>query len=310
MAQVQEFHFNSSTGKNSIRALRWLPDDGAPKAVLQLSHGVAEYIDRYDEFAQFLAGNGFAVVGNDHLGHGKTVTDPADKGFFAEEDGWKHVVADMHKLHVMERGRFPGVPYFLLGHSMGSFLARTYLIDYPGELSGCVVSGTGWQPKLTCELGLLIARNEAKKLGPRAKSDKVNNLFFGKYNDRFKPARTTHDWLSRNTENVDRYVADPDCGFVPSVELFIEMIGGMEYIEDPRNLAKMDKKTPVYFFSGSDDPVGSYGKGFRSAVAAFRRAGCTDVTEKLYEGGRHEMLNETNRSEVRSDVLAWLTAHI
>lgn len=310
MAQTQEFHFASSTGKNTVRAVRWAPDDGEVRGVVQLAHGVAEHIDRYGEFASFLAAHGFAVVGNDLLGHGKTVTDPADKGFFAETDGWRRVGDDLHALGEAERARYPGRPYFLLGHSMGSFLARTYLIDHPGALTGCVLSGTGWQPRPLCALALAMARAEERRLGPRGKSEKLNRLFFGSYNDRFRPARTTHDWLSKNTASVDAYVADPDCGYIPSVELFSEMLRGMAYNETPANLKKMDPAAPVLFLSGADDPVGSYGRGVERSRAAFVRAGCRDVTMKLWPGGRHEMLNETNRAEVYDCVLAWLAARL
>lgn len=289
-----------------IHAVEWLPEKEKPRAVLQLAHGIAEYIKRYHDFAVFLSDNGFAVVGEDHLGHGESAKDAEHLGFFTEENGWWTVVSDMHILYETEHKKFEGLPYFLMGHSMGSFLARTYLTKYPGELSGCILSGTGHQSHALCTLGLAIAGLEKARLGKRGRSQLVYNLLFGSYNNHFKPVRTKADWISRDTDTVDAYVKDEGCGFIPTLGLVIDMLGGIQYITDGKNLQKMQKDLPVYFFSGDDDPVGSYGKGVKRAYTAFHNAGCTDVTLKLYPGGRHEMLNETNRGEVYRDVLAWL----
>ena len=306
MAQIRDFYFDSSNSINRIHAVRWLPDSGEPAAVLLIAHGVAEHIVRYDPFAQHLAENGIAVYGNDHLGHGGSYSTDSEKGFFAEEKGWGFVVRDMHRLADIARSEFPDVPVFLLGHSMGSFLARTYLIKYPGELDGCILSGTGWQPAAVCAMGLAVCKAEKARLGPRGRSGLVNNLCFGGYNKRIENPATSHDWLSRDASVVQKYVSDSDCGFICTVSQTADMLGGIKYICDKKNISKMDITTPVFFISGDEDPVGGYGKGVMQTYTAFVMAGCTDVSIKLYPGGRHEMLNETNRCEVYRDILAWI----
>ena len=306
MAKVQEFYFDSSDCKNKIHCYKWLPEEGAPRAVVQLAHGIAEYVWRYDEFACYLADNGFAVFGNDHLGHGGTCVTSEDYCYFTDNAGWFHVVEDMHRLHELANEEYPLVPYILMGHSMGSFLARTYLINYPGELSGCILSGTGQKSLELCNLGILLAGAESLRLGKRGRSPLVNKLIFGGNNIRIKPIRSEYDWLTRDDEVVDRYNADSKCGGMPTNGIVIDMLEGLKYIAKRSNLKKMDFSTPVFFFSGAEDPVGNFGKGVKQAAASFGQAGCTDVTLKLYPGSRHEILNEINKDEVYSDVLEWL----
>ena len=310
MASVHEFYFNSSDCINKVHCYKWLPDSGAPRAVLQLAHGIAEYIARYDEFARFMADNGFAVYGNDHLGHGGTCVNSEDYCYFSDELGWFKVLEDMHRLTEHAKSEYPDIPCVLLGHSMGSFLARTYLINYPGELDGCIISGTGNQPSELCNLAILIAKAESVRLGSRGRSNLINKLCFGKNNIRIKPQRTESDWLTRENDVVDKYVADSKCGGIPTNGIVIDMFFGIKYITNRSNLRKMDPSTPVYFFAGSEDPVGDYGRGVEKAAEAFRKAGCTDVTLRIYPGGRHEMLNETNKYEVYTDVLSWLNDKI
>ena len=257
MAVFSEYTFPSNDGTHQIACYRWAPE-GAPRAVVQIVHGVVEHMGRYGAFARFLADRGYLVVGGDHLGHGKTVTD-GKYGHLAHRDGWMLATADVHALRERTGEEFPGLPYFLFGHSMGSFLTRTYL---------------------------------------------------GAYNDQFKPNRTTADWISRDEKAVDLYLADPFCTFKPTAGLFRDMMEGLQFISNKKNLAKMDPNTPVYLFSGDNDPVGSNGRGVEKVCGYFRAAGTKDLTMKLYPGGRHEMLNETNKDEVFNHVLAWLEAHL
>ena len=306
MPRKEEFTFPSSTGRDTIHAYLWIPDEGDPRAVLQIAHGIAEHAERYDAFARFLADRGFAVAANDHLGHGKSVGENGCLGYFAPEGGWDKAVSDLHALHELMAGRFPGAPYILMGHSMGSFLVRTYIIRYPYGLDGCILSGTGWHSAATCDLGRAMADMEALRIGWQGRSGLVNAMCFGTYNKRCKPCRTNDDWLTRDTAMVDRYIADPLCGFVPTVSLIKDMLGGIKLICTAKNLAAMDHTMPVYFFSGDADPVGSYGSGVTHAYRAFRKAGMSNVRLKLYPGGRHEMLNEINRDQVFEDVSAWL----
>ena len=207
MSAHSEFYFPSCDGKTQIHAEQWLPD-GEVKAVLQISHGVSEYVGRYAPFAEFLTEHGFAVIGGDHLGHGKSVAEGAPRIFFGESDGWNHVVDDVARLRALGKEKFPNVPYFIMGHSMGSFITRTYLIRYPGDVDGAVIMGTGQQGALLTSAGRMVAKHIGRKQGFGTTSKTVNNLAFGSYNKPFEPKRTDFDWLSANPENVGRYIAD------------------------------------------------------------------------------------------------------
>lgn len=301
--------FQSCNGKTNIRFRRCMPET-APRAVVQLAHGIAEHVERYDDFAAFLASNGFLVVANDHLGHGKSAEEESDLGFFGEIGGWELAVGDMRKLYERTHAAFPGLPYFLFGHSMGSFLARTYLIKYRDGLAGAVLSGTAQQPAAVVSAGIRLGRMECRKYGARYKSERLNDMAFGSYNKKFEPRRTVSDWISRDEAAVDRYQADPLCGFIPSAGLFTDIMEGLAFNQKPKNVARMKKDLPVYFISGDHDPVGANGKGVIKAYRSFLKAGMTDVTLKLYHGGRHEMLNELNKDEVYADILVWLNSKI
>ena len=307
--KMLESSFRSGNGKNDIHVAEWLPE-GPARGVVQIAHGVAEYIDRYDAFARCLAEHGFAVVGNDHLGHGKSIANESELGWFGEKDGWNLVVGDMKKLRDRERDKFQGVPYFLLGHSMGSFLARTYIIRYPYDLDGVVISGTGWQSGPVCAGGLLIAKSEICRHGTKYRSDRLDHMAYGNYLNRIAEPASQKDWLSRDAQIVKKYVDDPLCGFVGTAGLMRDMMMGLDFIRRPENLNKMNKSLPVLFFSGAEDPVGGWSRGVSKAVAAFKSAGMQDVTVHLYDGGRHEMLNEVNKQEVWADVLGWLDGKV
>ena len=308
MAICREFYFPSSDGSSRIHAAEWTPESGEIIGVLQIAHGVAEYGMRYEPFARFLNAHGFLVVANDHLGHGLSAEKDADTLYFGPRDGWKHVVDDMYALRCRTKEKYPDVPYFLMGHSMGSFLTRTYLIRYPGTVDAAIIMGTGWQPEMTIRGGLLLAGILSGLKGPDAVSKMVTNMAFGAYNKAFgdKP-RTPNDWLSADTDNVDRYMADPLCGADATVGLFRQMLRGLRFNQTPRNIDKMDKDAPILLIAGQDDPVGDMGAGARRTHDAFKRAGIRDVTLKLYPGLRHEILNEAAmRDTVYGDIGAWL----
>ena len=304
MENVRTFTFPSADGAHQIFAQEWRPE-GEPRGVVQLVHGVAEHVGRYDGFARFLAGQGFLVCGEDHLGHGRTVTD-GQYGYFAPRDGWQLLVRDNQQLRRLVGSQHPGVPYFLLGHSMGSFLTRTYLIDYPGDVAGAILSGTGQEAAPLVAFGRGVSSLLCRLRGDRYVSPLVYQLSLGAYNQKFRPNRTSADWISRDEGAVDAYLADPLCTFRPTVGMFRDMMGGLQYIARRDNLSRMDPDTPVRFFSGDQDPVGSMGAGVRKVEAMFRAAGCREVSVRLYPGGRHEMLNEINRAQVWQDVLDWL----
>lgn len=302
MIDRQEFTYPSSDGEHQVHAVLWLPE-GEPRGVVQIVHGICEYILRYDPFARFLAEQGFVVAGNDHLGHGLTAKGPEEYGYF--EDWW-NLVKDVRGLQLQVKDRYPDLPYFLLGHSMGSFVSRTFLIDYPGAVTGCVLSGTGQEPALAVAAGKLVTG-----FGDPKKKNKVfYKLSIDAYNQKFAPCRTSADWICRDTAVVDEYLADPQCNFPTKGGMNHAMMTGLQYIGKKKNLARMDKNTPVYFFAGDSDPVGSMGKGVKKVYGWFREVGVKDVTMKLYPGGRHEMLNETNREEVFRDTLSWIETHM
>ena len=305
MPQFKEFDFLSSDQKTRIYVREWLPD-GECKGFVQIAHGVAEYGARYDDFMKFLAENGYAAAANDHLGHGKSVLSEDRRLFFAEENGWDRVVDDMKTLHGILEEQFPGKKKILFGHSMGSFLTRTYLIRYPDDLDAAVVCGTGQQSGLIITVGLAMAKSECKKNGASAPSMKLTKMAFGGYNKKFAPARTVNDWLSRNEANVDRYEADPLCGGISSAGLFRDMMTGLKFIGNRANIAKMNKELPVFLIAGSMDPVGDYGKAVKKVYQMFLDAGMKQVSMKLYENDRHEILNEDDRDQVFADVLKWL----
>lgn len=304
MIAEKEFFIPSCDGKTMLRAMEWVPNN--PRAVVQIVHGVAEHIERYACFARFLAGNGYYVAGCDILGHGKSVSSPDDIGYFAENDGWLVNVEDIHALRLAVQDKYQSLPYFILGHSMGSFLTRTYITKYADGLAGVLISGTGYNPEAVLTVGRLIAASVIKMNGKRAKSELIRRLCFGSYNNKIKNPPNENAWLSRDKAVSEAYNADPLCGFLPSVALYYEMFRGISYIQKNENIRKIPIDLPVLFFSGTADPVGAYSKGVIKVYESYKKAGVTDVSIKLYDGGRHEMLNETNKGEVYSDVLGWL----
>ena len=309
MPSFHDFRFLSTDGKHKVFARECTPD-GEVRAVLQIAHGVAEHVYRYAPFMEFLADNGFVVVANDHLGHGKTAENEQELCFFAEKDGWNDVVSDMDQLHKLTAAKYPDVPYFLFGHSMGSFLTRTYIIDHPEGLKGVIISGTGQNPAAVVAAGKRMAKLEMIDNGPMYHSPTLDKLAFGSYNKKYDHVRTKLDWLTRDEAIVDAYIAHPMCGFTETTGLLRDLMTGICYIEKPESLAAMRKELPVFFIAGGDDPVGNYGKGVRQSADAFRKAGMTDVSVHIYPLCRHEILNEINREEVYGDILQWLSSHM
>lgn len=309
MPEIRDFYFPSTNGKNKILARICTPDK-PPKAVVQIAHGIAEHISRYDPFMFFLAENGYVAVGNDHLGHGLSAENEDGLGIFDTQNGWTYAVDDMKALRDQVRQDFHDIPYIFFGHSMGSFLTRTYLIRYPDQYDAAILSGTGQQSPALINAGFFAANLLTLLRGPGADGKLLNDMAFGSYCKKIDNPRTPFDWLSTNGENVDRYIADPLCGFVAKCSMYRDMMGGLKFLTKQSNIDKMNKDAPIYFMSGAEDPVGDYGAGVEKAYRAFCDAGLHDVTMKLYPGGRHEMLNETNREEVMQDILAWLDQRV
>ncbi|MCD7859054.1 MAG: alpha/beta hydrolase [Firmicutes bacterium] len=298
----EEFMFDSC-GKGKIHCCKWTPDT-PPRAVVQIVHGIAEYVLRYDDFASYLNGLGFVVVAEDHMGHGGSMQPPV-KGYFY--GGWDAAVGDTHRLTERTKTEYPGLPYFLFGHSMGSFMTRTYLWQYPREeLAGAVVCGTGWMPAAVLLPGIAVSKLVCRVTDETKPSNLLQLLAFGSYNRRIHPARTVVDWLNRDSEKVDAYIHDPLCGFRASSGLMRDMMGGMRRNQQRKNLQKMNRAVPIFFIAGGEDPVGSYGKGVHKAAEAFRKVGMERISEKLYPLDRHEILNEIDHDQVYQDVSRWL----
>lgn len=302
----EEFYFDSRDGKNKIHAVRYTPDDGVVCCVVQIVHGMSEYVERYEEFAQFLTEKGFAVTGEDHLGHGKTAPEGGTYGYFCEQDPATVVVRDVHRLKKMTQALYPGVPYVILGHSMGSFILRNYLCRYGSGISGAVIMGTGMQPTGLIRMSKLLASVQKLFCGPKHVSHLINQLAFGSYNKRYEAVRTQSDWLSRDAERVDRYLADPLCGFVFTVNGFQTLFELIARIQKKENLEKVPNQLPVFMVSGTDDPVGDYGEGVKRAYNSLQEAGLTQLQMKLYEKDRHELLNELDRDVVMQDIYDWI----
>ena len=298
---MKEFEYPSK-GKGQIHAYRWEPE-GKPIAIVQIVHGIAEHMQRYDEFAQFLTAKGFLVIGEDHMGHGKSQNGSAPLYF---DGGWLTAAEDTYALLEQTKEEFPGLPCFIFGHSMGSFLTRTLLFRHPeAHWKGAVICGTGWLPPIVLTAGKALGALEACRLGNTGHSKLLTSLMFGLYNNKFKPVRTPNDWICSDPEVVDRYTADPLCGGDATIGLCRDMIGGISMIQKKTNLEAMDKNLPVLFIAGEKDPVGSMGKGVRKAHRAFQKAGMKQTSIKLY-AGRHEILNEKHRNEIYKDVLKFL----
>jgi alpha-beta hydrolase superfamily lysophospholipase len=277
-------------------------------AIVQVLHGLAEHPARYDRFAGKCAAQGLAVFAHNHRGHGENCPE-VDLGFFAERDGWDRVIADVLAVQQEIRRRYPGLPIVLFGHSMGSFVAQSFLARHPESADALILSASNLPPLAQVLPGHRIARFIAWRHGKRQKNETLNKLGFGEFNRRFAPNRTAYDWLSRDEQEVDRYVDDPLCGFDSSHALWTDLTGALLRVGRRSSLQKIPASLPILITGGEKDPVGGL-KGMTALAAADRRSGHDHVTLRTYPDGRHEMLNEINRDEFTSDVLAWIAANL
>ncbi len=306
---MEDIFYPSKDGKNTIHACIWRPE-GEVKGVVQIIHGMAEYAERYAPFAQFLTSHGFLVCADDHLGHGKSVKSEADLGYFNDQKDYKIVIADIRELQLRVQEQAPAAPYFVLGHSMGSFFCRTYISMFGGDFAGAIIMGSGFKSKLTLNTALFAVKLNALFKGWRNRSKVIKNLAFGSYNKRFKPERTENDWLSVNTENVDRYNADPLCGVEFTNNGYKILFSIIKRACSSETIKAVPKDLPVFFVAGAEDPVGDYGKGVLKAYNKFKAAGVKDASVKLYENSRHEILNDDCKQEVSNDILAFINSHL
>jgi alpha-beta hydrolase superfamily lysophospholipase len=296
----KEFYFPSKDGITQIHALEWIPEN-APKAILQIAHGMVEHIERYSDFAAYLAGNGIYVTGHSHLGHGKSMISKEKMGYFASPNGNECVIEDIHSLRKLAQEKYPGVPYFLMGHSMGSFLTRQYLGMYADGLSGAIIMGTGEQPDAILAGGKLVCKMIAAFKGWEHRSDFVNSLVIGGFEKEMGKG-----WLSRNEENVKTYAKDPLSGFVFTLNAFYHMFDGMSKMNAQEKKGNFPKELPIFFVAGSEDPVGGHGKGVETVYERYLAKGAKNARIKLYADDRHEILNECDKEIVYKDLLEWI----
>lgn len=307
MITLEKIPFTSVAGQ-PLTLYLWQTD--APcRGVIQLVHGMAEHIARYDRLARALCAAGYTVAGHSHLGHGEDARED-ELGFFGRKDGWDHLVEDVHAAHEMLLKRFPGQRFAILGHSMGSFVTREYLLRYGGDLTAAVICGTGWFPGPLCSVARAAAALCGVFGGWQKPAPLVDRLMSKDNNKAFAPARTPFDWLSRDTAEVDKYMADLRCGFLFTARGYYDMFTELKSLSRLHRLAALPGNLPVLFISGDADPIGTQGKGVSTVAQQFRDAGVRDVTVRLYPGARHELFNETNRDEITAELIDWLNRHM
>lgn len=309
MVKKEEFTFDSRDGQSKIHALRWVPE-GKVICILQIVHGMAEYIERYEEMAQYFAGKGILVTGDDHLGHGRSVAKGGTYGYFCSQDPATVVVRDVHRLKKMTQEDYPGIPYVILGHSMGSFITRNYLFRYGTGIQGAIICGTGSQPFLLVKFSRGLAALQGLIFGQKHVAKMIDKLAFGNYNKMVTDQRTAFDWLCRDEKAVDAYIKDPLCGFTFTVNGFKTLFTLIDRLNKAENLQNMPKDLPVFFIAGDKDPVGNYGEGVKQAYESFEKAGMKRLALKLYPEDRHEILNELDKYQVYDDLYPWIVERV
>lgn len=312
MTREQRFTFVSADGKTNIDAVKWIPEDGQYHGILQISHGMVEYIDRYKPFAEYLNQKGYLVVGHSHLGHGASVLTKDDWGYFADKDSADVLIKDMHTLRTMIQCENEGVPYFMLGHSMGSYLLRRYLTVYHDNLRGAIIMGTGCVPDAMSKLGKNLCSFLAKFLGWHHRSKLMQSLAFSGPYKKFDMdgSNPENNWLTRDTEVVKQYYGEPRCRFLFTLNGYHMLMDTVYYDNQVENVQKMPAKLPIFIVSGQDDPVGDMGEGIKKVYYLYEQVGLKDITYKLYEKDRHEILNELDKDTVYADILSWMEVRI
>ncbi len=298
------FTFTASDGA-ALAAYKW-ESTTPPRAIIHIAHGLAEHAGRYARTAKSLNSYGYAVYANDMRGHGQTAKSQEELGFLAEEDGWHRVVLDVAEMLAFEAQENSGVPLILLGHSLGSYLAQQLIYEHPNLLNAAILSAPNGKPSLFAQAGRAIARTERLRLGKRGRSQLINSLTFGKFNEKFAPVETPFDWLSRDASEVKLYFNDARCGFLSTTQLWVDFLDGIHALSQPTNKRMIGATFPIYIMAGSHDPVCENGKGAEALAQEYQAAGLMNVTCKFYPEGRHELLNEINRHEVLDDLVQWL----
>lgn len=303
----REFYYPSMDKKTQIHAVVWKPA-GDIRGILQISHGMVEYIGRYEEFAEYLAERGYVVAGNDHLGHGGSVKDEMDYGHFPK-DGNRCLIGDIHHLRRILEKKYPGRPYYMLGHSMGSYLLREYMLYKSNGLTGAIVMGTGQEPRIRLDAGQAVCRAMAALKGWNYRSRLVNALCFGGYSRHFRSGEKKGSWLTSDEEIARTYARDPLCSFVFTLGGYEQLMQVIKILERPGSERRIRKELPILLISGADDPVGGFGRKVRKAADRYRKAGIRDVDVYLYPDDRHEVLNELDRENIYEDIFRWMEMH-
>lgn len=309
MVKKEEFTFDSRDGKSKIHAVRWIPE-GKVICILQIVHGMAEYIERYEEMAEYFAEKGILVTGEDHLGHGKSVSKDGAYGYFCKQDPATVVVRDVHRLKKMTQEEYPGIPYVILGHSMGAFILRNYLFRYGTGIQGAILCGTGSKSQGLIRVSQLIAALQNVLFSGKHEAKLIDKLAFGNYNKEITNPRTRFDWLSRDEKVVDAYIQDPFCGFTFTVNGFQTMFTLISRLNQRSNLEQMPRQLPIFFIAGEKDPVGDYGEGVKKAYDEFERVGMERISMKLYPEDRHEILNEPDKEKIYEDIYPWIVERV
>ncbi len=307
MVKKEELYYDSRDGVSRIHAIKWLPE-GEPICIMLLVHGMAEYINRYDEFANFLAQKGVLVAGNDHLGHGNSAN--GKYGYFCQKEAPLVVVKDVHRLKKLVQSEYPGIPIFILGHSMGSFITRNYVLRYAKGIDGVILSGTGTGEKATLLFTRGLIRFLALFQGWKRRSNFINKLVFGSFNKKVLAPETSFDWLSTDKKTVEAYIKDPECGFTFTLNGFDTLIKLIYQLLNKEELNKIPPGLPILLLSGMEDPTGNYGEGVKHIYQEYHDAGILEVKMKLYEGMRHEILNELEKQIVYDDIYQWIQSKI
>ncbi|MGM0877200.1 MAG: alpha/beta hydrolase [Bacillota bacterium] len=303
---MKEEMWLSMSDRNELFLNKWYDENVKPRAIVQLSHGMAEHIERYHDFANSLVSKGIFVYGNDQRGHGKTGEKSELLGFFADFNGFERVVEDLREINGFIHKQYPDTPVFIMGHSMGSFLVRRFVQRFHGVVDGVIISGTGGNPGLMGRIGKRLAKSQIRKLGSRTESPLMKKLTFGSYNKKFTDVETEYDWLTRDRTEVQKYIEDPYCGYIATAGFYYDLLTGLEIIHKNNEVKKINKNLPFFFLSGELDPVGNHTKGVKGVIQQLKKHGIANIDYTFYKEGRHEMLNEMNRDEVKEDIIHWL----
>lgn len=306
---MKSIRIPSKDGIHNIYVAIWEPEQQV-KAIVQISHGMQEYVERYDEFAQYLNKKGILVIGNDHLGHGNTANTSEELGYFSDKHMSANVVCDLHRVTLYAKKKYPKVPYFLLGHSMGSFMARRYLMTFGNEIDGALIVGTGNQPAYMLTVGKLSSAAIKSVFGSKHRSKFMETASFGAYNKKIESPKFKDDWVTKREEIVLKRQDDKFCNYLFTMNGYDTLFETLTYIQKKSNIDKIPKTLPIYMLAGDEDPVGNYGKGVKKVYDDMVMSGIVDIQLKMYSGMRHEILNEDDRESVYEDIIKWINNHM